>query len=82
MSSNVLRGYALRTLEYVHVIVSLSHSRRGDVNLILVCPSGTSSVIGAARRLDDEYVEWSNLTFSFETFRFVARSSSGNARYV
>jgi len=55
VSRSQLSGYALHTLEYVHVLVSLSHSRRGDVQLILVCPSGTSSVIGATRKLDDKY---------------------------
>jgi len=48
----MLAGYGLETLEYVHVSVSLSHERRGDVELILVCPSGTTSIIGATRSLD------------------------------
>lgn len=48
----MLAGYSLHTLEYVHVSVSLSHERRGDVELILVCPSGTTSVIAATRSLD------------------------------
>jgi len=48
----MLAGYNLETLEYVHVSVSLSHERRGDVELVLVCPSGTTSIIGAARSLD------------------------------
>ena len=48
----MLVGYSLHTLEYVHVSVSLTHKRRGDVELVLVCPSGTTSVIGARRSLD------------------------------
>jgi len=52
VTDEMLTGYSLNTLEYVHVSVSLSHERRGDVQVILVCPSGTTSVIGATRSLD------------------------------
>jgi len=52
----MLAGYSLHTLEYVHVSVSLSHKRRGDVELVLVCPSGTSSIIGAHRSLDKYFI--------------------------
>jgi len=48
----MLAGYSLHTLEYVHVTVTLTHERRGDVELVLVCPSGTTSIIGATRSLD------------------------------
>ena len=48
----MLYGYSLHTLEYVHVSVSLTHECRGDVELVLVCPSGTTSVIAATRSLD------------------------------
>jgi len=48
----MLDGYSLHTLEYVHVSVSLTHEWRGDVELVLVCPSGTRSIIGATRVLD------------------------------
>jgi len=51
----MLDGYNLNTLEYVHVKITLRHERRGDVNIELICPSGTSSIIGATRKLD-EYV--------------------------
>jgi subtilisin-like proprotein convertase family protein len=53
VTESMLSGYALHTMEYVHISVSLSHSRRGDVELVLVCPSGTSSVIAATRKYDD-----------------------------
>lgn len=47
--------YGLNTLEYVQAIISLTHKRRGDVQIELICPSGTKSLIGATRKLD-EYV--------------------------
>ncbi|CAH1263814.1 PCSK7 [Branchiostoma lanceolatum] len=54
----------LYSLEYVLVTVSVSHSSRGNLELKLVCPSGTKSVIAAARPKDkskDGIKEW---TFS------------------
>ena len=50
-----LDGYNLYTLEYVHATVTLTHERRGDVEVKLTCPSGTPSVLAATRKLD-EYV--------------------------
>jgi len=47
-----LEGYSLNTLEYVHVKLTLTHERRGDVEVKLVSPSGTTSVIGATRSGD------------------------------
>ena len=52
VTDGMLAGYSLETLEYVHASVSLSHERRGDVELLLVCPSGTKSIVGATRELD------------------------------
>ncbi|KAI8514958.1 Proprotein convertase subtilisin/kexin type 7 [Branchiostoma belcheri] len=54
----------LYSLEYVLVKVSISHSSRGNLELKLVCPSGTKSVIAAPRHKDkskDGIKEW---TFS------------------
>ncbi|XP_035678736.1 proprotein convertase subtilisin/kexin type 7-like [Branchiostoma floridae] len=54
----------LYSLEYVLVTVSISHSSRGNLELKLVCPSGTKSVIAAPRSKDkskDGIKEW---TFS------------------
>ncbi|XP_019624277.1 PREDICTED: proprotein convertase subtilisin/kexin type 7-like [Branchiostoma belcheri] len=42
----------LYSLEYVLVKVSISHSSRGNLELKLVCPSGTKSVIAAPRHKD------------------------------
>ena len=60
----MLGGYGLETLEYVHIIVALTHERRGDVEIKLVCPSGTTSVIGATR-LHDEYVVYRLISLFF-----------------
>lgn len=42
----------LQTLEHVAVTVSLTHPRRGSLELKLFCPSGMMSLIGAPRSLD------------------------------
>lgn len=52
VESRTLDGYQLLSLEYVQVTMTLSHERRGDLEIRLVCPSNTYSVIGAARPLD------------------------------
>ena len=43
----------LETLEHVLVTVSLTHLKRGMLQIQLVCPSGTTSVIGARRKKDE-----------------------------
>lgn len=42
----------LKTLEHVAVTVSISHPRRGSLELKLFCPSGMMSLIGAPRSMD------------------------------
>lgn len=42
----------LRTLEHVAVTVSITHPRRGSLELKLFCPSGMMSLIGAPRSMD------------------------------
>ncbi|OWK17876.1 PCSK7 [Cervus elaphus hippelaphus] len=42
----------LKTLEHVAVTVSITHPRRGSLELKLFCPSGMMSLIGAPRSLD------------------------------
>uniref|UniRef100_A0AAY4ENY2 P/Homo B domain-containing protein n=1 Tax=Denticeps clupeoides TaxID=299321 RepID=A0AAY4ENY2_9TELE len=59
-----LKKSGMKTLEHVTVTVTMSHPRRGNVEIELVCPSGMSSLIGARRALDTDpsgYAEW---TFS------------------
>lgn len=52
VTADMLLGYELRTLEQVQVIVTLSHWRRGNLEIRLTCPSGTQSIVGAARPRD------------------------------
>lgn len=47
-----LRQSGIETLEHVAVTVTLTHRRRGNVEIVLVCPSGMTSLIGAKRTLD------------------------------
>lgn len=42
----------MKTLEHVAVTVSISHPRRGSLELKLFCPSGMMSLIGAPRSMD------------------------------
>lgn len=42
----------LKTLEHVAVTVSITHPRRGNLEIHLLCPSGTDSLIGTARSMD------------------------------
>ncbi|XP_033759157.1 proprotein convertase subtilisin/kexin type 7-like [Pecten maximus] len=57
-------GFDLLTLEHVQVTLSLEHPYRGYLEIQLACPSGTKSVIGAPRRLDNSTKGFSGWTFS------------------
>ncbi|XP_033107771.1 proprotein convertase subtilisin/kexin type 7-like [Anneissia japonica] len=50
------------TVEHVVVTVTISHKKRGDLEMVLFCPTGTKSVIGARRIKDlssDGFKDWS-----------------------
>ena len=53
VTTSDLESVGLNSLEYVHLIVTLTHEFRGQVEVQIVCPSGTSSVLGATRQLDE-----------------------------
>ncbi|KAK3581011.1 hypothetical protein CHS0354_013905 [Potamilus streckersoni] len=57
-------GYDLFILENVQVTLKIIHPNRGKLNIILVCPSGTVSVIGASRPHDDSADGFDGWTFS------------------
>ncbi|XP_041726968.2 proprotein convertase subtilisin/kexin type 7-like [Coregonus clupeaformis] len=59
-----LRQSGMQTLEHVSVTLTLAHSRRGNVEIVLLCPSGMSSLIGARRALDTDTSGYSDWTFS------------------
>lgn len=42
----------MRTLEHVAVTVTITHPRRGNLEIRLFCPSGMMSLIGTARSMD------------------------------
>ncbi|KAG0724673.1 Proprotein convertase subtilisin/kexin type 7 [Chionoecetes opilio] len=48
-----LRNYALTTLEFVQVRVTVQHQYRGSLRVVLVCPSGTRSTLAAPREADN-----------------------------
>lgn len=54
----------LKTLEHVAVTVSITHPRRGSLELKLFCPSGMMSLIGAPRSMDSDPGGFSDWTFS------------------
>ncbi|KAK2509681.1 hypothetical protein MC885_011437 [Smutsia gigantea] len=54
----------LKTLEHVAVTVSITHPRRGSLELKLFCPSGMMSLIGAPRSMDSDPSGFDDWTFS------------------
>nr|XP_023667855.1 proprotein convertase subtilisin/kexin type 7 [Paramormyrops kingsleyae]XP_023667856.1 proprotein convertase subtilisin/kexin type 7 [Paramormyrops kingsleyae] len=54
----------MQTLEHVSVAVTVSHPRRGNVEITLICPSGMTSVIGAHRSMDVDPSGYNDWTFS------------------
>ncbi|XP_072525327.1 proprotein convertase subtilisin/kexin type 7 isoform X2 [Salminus brasiliensis] len=59
-----LRQSGLQTLEHVSVTVTVTHPRRGNVEIVLLCPSGMTSLIGARRVLDTDSSGFTDWTFS------------------
>lgn len=47
-----LEPSGLKTLEHVAVTVSITHPRRGNLEIHLLCPSGMDSLVGTARSMD------------------------------
>lgn len=59
-----LIGYNLHSLEYVQVTVTIKHKQRGNLQIVLYCPSNTYSVLGAYRPKDDSPDGFDAWTFS------------------
>ncbi|KAF4008910.1 hypothetical protein G4228_000612 [Cervus hanglu yarkandensis] len=70
----------LKTLEHVAVTVSITHPRRGSLELKLFCPSGMMSLIGAPRSLDSDPNGFNDWTFS--TVRCWGERAKGTYRLV
>ncbi|XP_048369338.1 proprotein convertase subtilisin/kexin type 7 [Sphaerodactylus townsendi] len=70
----------MRTLEHVAVTVSITHPRRGSLEIRLLCPSGMESLIGTARTMDSDpngFVDW-----TFSTVRCWGEEAQGTYRLV
>ncbi|XP_045433881.1 proprotein convertase subtilisin/kexin type 7 isoform X2 [Pipistrellus kuhlii] len=70
----------LQTLEHVAVTVSITHPRRGSLELRLFCPSGMMSLIGAPRSMDSDPSGFEDWTFS--TVRCWGERARGSYRLV
>lgn len=61
VDKHILKGYALKILEFVQVRVTIEHEYRGSLSIVLVCPSGTRSTLAAPRDVDNStrgLVDW------------------------
>uniref|UniRef100_A0A8D2J844 Proprotein convertase subtilisin/kexin type 7 n=1 Tax=Varanus komodoensis TaxID=61221 RepID=A0A8D2J844_VARKO len=80
VSESDLALSGMRTLEHVAVTVTITHPRRGNLELRLLCPSGTESLIGTARSMDSDpngFVGW-----TFSTVRCWGEEAQGTYRLV
>ncbi|KAG5837370.1 hypothetical protein ANANG_G00238550 [Anguilla anguilla] len=59
-----LQQSGMQTLEHVSITVTMTHPRRGNVEITLVCPSGMTSLIGARRVRDMDPSGYTDWTFS------------------
>ncbi|XP_029301756.1 proprotein convertase subtilisin/kexin type 7 [Cottoperca gobio] len=64
VSAADLRQSGMETLEHVAVTVTITNPCRGNVEIVLVCPSGMASVIGARRAIDRDPTGYNDWTFS------------------
>ncbi|GAB1602886.1 proprotein convertase subtilisin/kexin type 7-like, partial [Argonauta hians] len=53
VTKDQLQGFVLNALEHVLVRVNVTHHRRGQLDIRLVCPSGTPSMIAPPRMSDE-----------------------------
>nr|XP_039265974.1 uncharacterized protein LOC120341514 [Styela clava] len=83
------RNNMVYTLEQVLITVDIEHPRRGDLFISLVCPSGTTSVIGGPRKNDDSSSGLWNWTFAtvkcwgeqpFGTYRLIIHDTVDRPR--
>lgn len=66
----------VRYLEHTHIVISLAHSRRGDVSIYLVSPMGTRSRVLSKRRKD--YKKGSFKKWAFLSTHFWGENPLGN----
>ncbi|NXQ97235.1 PCSK7 convertase, partial [Sagittarius serpentarius] len=70
----------MRTLEHVAVAVTITHPRRGNLEIRLFCPSGMMSLIGTTRSMDSDPSGFADWTFS--TVRCWGEEAQGTYRLV
>ncbi|XP_052059999.1 proprotein convertase subtilisin/kexin type 7-like [Mytilus californianus] len=59
-----IEGFDLFTLENAQLAVTITHPTRGDLETVLLCPSGTRSIMGAYRMYDRSDKGLSDWTFN------------------
>ncbi|XP_044057288.1 proprotein convertase subtilisin/kexin type 7 isoform X2 [Siniperca chuatsi] len=64
VSAADLRQSGMETLEHVAITLTITHPCRGNVEIVLVCPSGMTSIIGARRAIDRDPAGYQDWTFS------------------
>lgn len=64
VSAADLKQSGMKTLEHVAITVTITHPYRGNVEILLICPSGMISVIGARRPVDSDPAGYKDWTFS------------------
>ncbi|KAJ7990216.1 hypothetical protein DPEC_G00298010 [Dallia pectoralis] len=80
VSAADLQLSGMQTLEHVSVTLTMVHPRRGNVEIVLLCPSGMLSLIGARRDLDTDASGYSDWTFS--TVRCWGETAQGQYRLL
>ncbi|NWV13853.1 PCSK7 convertase, partial [Ptilonorhynchus violaceus] len=70
----------MRTLEHVAVTVTITHPRRGNLEIRLFCPSGMMSLIGTTRSMDSDPNGFADWTFS--TVRCWGEEAQGTYRLL
>ncbi|XP_061870106.1 proprotein convertase subtilisin/kexin type 7 [Colius striatus] len=80
VSAADLQLSGMRTLEHVAVTVTITHPRRGNLEIRLFCPSGVMSLIGTARSMDSDPNGFADWTFS--TVRCWGEEAQGTYRLV
>ncbi|NWZ27557.1 PCSK7 convertase, partial [Asarcornis scutulata] len=80
VSSADLQLSGMRTLEHVAVTVTITHPRRGNLEIRLFCPSGMMSLIGTTRSMDSDPNGFADWTFS--TVRCWGEEAQGTYRLV
>ncbi|XP_030320550.1 proprotein convertase subtilisin/kexin type 7 [Calypte anna] len=70
----------MRTLEHVAVTITITHPRRGNLEIRLFCPSGMMSLIGTTRSMDSDPNGFADWTFS--TVRCWGEEAQGTYRLV